>query len=168
MDSKRNAWCSEAGRDVLVVAERLVLRLAATAQGGSRQHLDSAVLTPDFDLARHQEGPVPHRRDLGLLARILLRLAVQPPVLQCAAWTPTHDLGHVVSIGFVRQDPRPAIELENPRVSAQAFTDVNANVQVKADLDVPPPIDLPHPVPKDTSRLLARAAQINKPTVGLL
>jgi len=138
-------------RDVLVVAERLVLRLAATAQvaRGSISTVPSSRVTSI--LPGHQEGPVPHRRDLGLLARVLLRLAVQPPVLQCAAWTSTHDLGHVVSIGFVRQDPRPAIELENPRVSAQAFTDVNANVQVKADLDVPPPIDLAQPPLKDTS-----------------
>ena len=145
MNSKWNARCTEAGSDVLVVAERLVLRFAAAAKSDAWQGLDGAVLPADLDLASDQQRPVAHRRYLCRPIGILVLPTVQAPVKQCAARASPHDLGHVVWIGLVRQDPWPAIELEDSGVSTQTFTDVDADVQVKADLDLPTPIDLPHP-----------------------
>src|SRR5712692_3020696 len=65
MDSKGNPRCAKTGSQMLVVAERLVLRFAAAAKGRAWQGLDGAVLTPDFDLAAHQQRPVANRRDRG-------------------------------------------------------------------------------------------------------
>ena len=157
MDSERNPGCAKADRKMLVVAERLVLRFAAAAKRGSRQRLDGAVLTPDLDLAGHQQWPVAHQRDSGRPFGILLRPPIQSPVLQRAAWTSQNDLGDVVCISLVRQDPRPAIELEDVGLPAQAFADVDADAQVKADLYVPPPIDLAHLPLKDTSACQPRS-----------
>lgn len=145
MDSKRNPWRAKPDSEVLVVAERLVLRFAAAAKRGSRQRLDGAVLTPDFNLARYQQWPVAHQSYFCRPVGILRRPTIQPPVKQCATRASPNDFGHVVCIGHVRQDPRPALEVEDSRVAAQAFTDVDADVQVKADLDVSPAIDLAHP-----------------------
>jgi hypothetical protein len=61
-----------------------------------------------------------------------------------ATRTSLHDLGHLISAGRVRQDPRPPIELEDLSFSAQAFADVDADVQVEADLDIESAIDLSH------------------------
>ena len=145
MDSERLPRRAKADSEVLVIAERLVLRFAAAAQGGARQSLDCAVLAPDFDLACHQQWPVAHRRDNSRPIRVLLRPAIQTLVEKGAARASPHDLGHLVCAAHVRQGPRSPVELEDLRLPAQAFADVDAQVQVKADLNIPPAIDLPHP-----------------------
>ena len=146
MDSKGNAWCAKAGSQMLVVAERLVLRFAAAAKGRARQGLDGAVLMPDFDLAAHQQRPVTNRRHRGRPIGILIRRAVEAPVEQGAARAPPDDLGHLVRACQVGQDPWSPVEVEDLPLSPQALGDMDAEFQVEADLHISPAIDLPHPV----------------------
>src|SRR5713226_6200148 len=90
MDSKGNPRCAKTGSQMLVVAERLVLRFAAAAKGRAWQGLDGAVLTPDFDLAAHQQRPVANRRDRGRPSGILIRRAIQAPVEKGPARAPPY------------------------------------------------------------------------------
>jgi hypothetical protein len=144
MDLKGNPRRAKAGSQVLVVAERLVLRLPTAAQGGTRQSLDGAVLMLDEDLACHQQRPVAHRRDGGRTIGIVLRPTIQPLVQERTAWASLNDGGHLVCAGHVRQDPGSPVQVEDLRMPAQALANVDAEVQVKADLDISPAIDLPH------------------------
>ena len=144
VDAKWNARRLEPDGDVRVVAEGLVRRFTAAAEGGAGKGLDGAILAPDIDLAAHEQRTIPQGRDGGCSFGILLGAAVQPPVKQGAAWAPLHDVGNLVGARRVGQDPRPPVELEDLALAAQALGDVDADVQVKADLDVFPAIDLPH------------------------
>jgi hypothetical protein len=135
----------KADGEVLVVAERLVLGLAAAAQSCPRQRLDASVLAPDLDLAGHQERPVADRYDRGSSIRFLARLAIEPPIQEGATRASAHDIGHLLGAGGVRKDPRSPLELEDLSFAANAFADVDTHVQVEADLDIPPAIDLSHP-----------------------
>src|SRR5467141_4230383 len=144
MDPKRNPRSLEAGGDVLVVAERLVLGLAAAAKGRARQGLDGPVFVPDLDLSAHQQGPVAYRRDGGRSVGILLRSSVEPPVEECAARATLHDVRHRVRARRVGEDPRPPVELKDLALAAQTFGDVDADVEVEADLYIFPVIHLAH------------------------
>jgi hypothetical protein len=145
MDSKLDSRRAKAGGQVLVVAERLVLRLPTAAKSGARQSLDRAVLAADFDLAGNQQRPIADRRDRCQPVWFFLRSAVQPSVQQSAAWAPLHDLDDLVRAGRIRQNPRPPSQLKDLPFSPQALADMDADVQVEADLDIPPAIDLSHP-----------------------
>jgi hypothetical protein len=126
MDLEGKARSAKCCQQVLVVAERLVQRLAAAAKRGARQGLDSAVLTSDLDLTRDKERSIAHRRDPGWLTGILIRQAIMPLVQQCPARTPPHDLSHRVCAAQVGQNPWSPIELENTRVAAQTLPDMDA------------------------------------------
>src|SRR5712691_11215948 len=145
LDSEQNPGRAKARSEVLVVAEGLVVWLAAATKGGARQGLDGAVLTPHFDLAGHQQRAVFYRRRFRRPVRVFVRPAIEPVVEQRAARAAPHDLGHLVGAGGVRQDPRPPVELEDFALPTQALGDMDAEVQVKADLDIPPPVYLAHP-----------------------
>src|ERR1700693_2977169 len=118
VESIRNARRSKADLDVLVVAEGLVLRLAAPAKGRPGQNLDHTVLTPDLDLSGHHERPIPHGRDRGRALMYFLRSAIQPPVEQRATRAKTDDVGDFAGCRCSRQDPRSPVEVENVRVPA--------------------------------------------------
>src|SRR5713101_6133063 len=81
----------------------------------------SILLTLDLDLAGHQQRTIAYRRDFGRSLRILVLPAIEPVIEQRAARASPHDLGHVVSAGGVRQNPRSLLELEDARFSAQTF-----------------------------------------------
>src|SRR5207244_11885810 len=53
------------------------------------------------------------------------------------------DFGDGVRVGGVGQHPRPPAELEDLGLAAQAFADVDADVEIEGDLDVRSPVGLP-------------------------
>src|SRR6266851_2049603 len=129
---------------VSVVAERLVGRLAAAAEGGAGKSFDRPILIPNLYLAGHQQGAVANSRDRSGRVGILLRAAVKAPVLQRAAWAPLDDVGDLVCARRIGQDPGSPVELEDLALTTQALGNVDADVEVEGDLDVLPVIELPH------------------------
>jgi len=75
---------------------------------------------------------------------LLLGAAIEAAVQQRSAGTPLHHLCNGVSVGFIREHPRPASELKDTFVAAKALADMNADVEVEADLDVISSINLAH------------------------
>src|SRR5436305_13203699 len=66
------------------IAERLVRRTAASAQGYARVLADHlALVVDDAQSAAHEKGTVRAWVDDRLVGRLLLRSAVQPAVVQC-------------------------------------------------------------------------------------
>jgi hypothetical protein len=143
MDHEGLAGCSEANRQMLVVAEGLVLGEAAPAERCPGQGLRRAVRPLHPDLADDEERAVPHRSD-GRSRVSLRRAAVPPAVEQCAAGAALDHLGDGIGVGLVGQDPWSAVGVEDAGMAPEAFTDMDAEVEVEAHLDVGAAIGLPH------------------------
>src|SRR4051794_28919710 len=77
----------EAGVEVAAIAERLVLGVAAPAEGGSREALEPAVASADHQVAPHGQRTVLHRGHDRDLAGLLVGLPVQPAIQQGAGRT---------------------------------------------------------------------------------
>src|SRR2546421_4992023 len=127
VDLERDAGRPELDGQVLVVAERLVLRLPAAAQGRAGQRLDGPVFASDLDLPCDEEGTVTNRRHSRRAAGGLLRATIQALVQQGAAWAQLDHPGHLVGVTRIGQRPGATIQLEDVALAPQAFADVDAD-----------------------------------------
>src|SRR5437899_11526537 len=120
VDLERHTGCAKVHRQVLVVAEGLVLGKPAPAQRRARQRLDGPVLATHLDFAGDQQRSVADRGDLR--APVLLRRApFEAAVLERSARAPLDDLRHGAGVSLVGYDPGPPLELEHPVVAAKAL-----------------------------------------------
>src|SRR6266567_3954384 len=121
VDLEGHAGCAKFHRQVLVVAEGLVLGEPAAAQGRPRQDLDCPILEAHLNIARDEQRPVANRRDLRALV-LLRRAAIETAVLECAARASLDDLRDGVRVRLVGQNPGPPLQLEHAAVAAVDLT----------------------------------------------
>jgi hypothetical protein len=97
------------------VAERLVLGVATTTEGGSREALERPVIPADHKVPPHSKRTVLDRGNNRDLADLFVGLPVEAVVHQGAGRTTFHDQADLLRGGIVRPDPRSSITVENSR-----------------------------------------------------
>jgi hypothetical protein len=105
----------EMNRPVSPIAEGLIRRMPAAAQGSSGQFVDGAVLIGDAQIAAQVERAVRTGFDSGMLGEGLLETSIQASETQGANWA-FHDRGcDLVGAGGIHHHPGPPDPVKNLR-----------------------------------------------------